>query len=62
MEDLFKVENIDPLTKATTTSILASITNLPSNAVLLRSPVDNEMMVIHHTISTIESIMSLTME
>ena len=52
------MENTNPITEATTTSMLVSVTNLPSNAILLQSPVDNKMMVIHHTTSTRGSIMS----
>ena len=60
--NLFKVENTDPLTEVIITSMLASIANLPSNAVLPRSHVGDKMMVIHHTTSTGGSILAPTME
>ena len=45
--NLFKLTSADPLPDPDVASMIASLAALDSNAVMIRSPIDNDMMIVH---------------
>ena len=46
--NLFKLTSADPLSDTDASSMIASLATLDSNAVMIRSPIDDDIMIIHH--------------